>query len=448
MLGKKEKDKMSFTAEWADAQNLWEIRGYGKHDAVNYVRTFLGHDQVYVPMKEVLIFETIPDVYRANPFMKQAMDAIHYNHIEIIAYDDGKKGSLHKYQEILKNCGYSYIEKIALASEFGQRKCNFQFFKKMIATYNPKGNKYGMISNRMNFFAKINHLDFLLYKSPDVYPYRYYFGKKLKKTEQIFTNFINEQLFNGSIKESKGYHFGYAFEGILCYGFLRFIKNWKETNQIGNLYFTETSSTLCQAYANLYPDDDVEIIYIEQRTQRNMALTEYLQRNVQKYGMVVDFSIQDDLKEYLQNKVGKDVKVCNLKDFFGKKVSEKYYQDIHRAVEMARESSFYVEYYRQNLPVWKEEKEDLKSIRNRQEIQRGIFDFVWQFNTYIKGYVEDTAYGASFASFIGKVLHYAFDEVERSKPHLEPVQAIVQSKAAKDTYHIIKRFYQKMKRSA
>lgn len=94
---------MSFTAEWADAQNLWEIRGYGKHDAVNYVRTFLGHDQVYVPMKEVLIFETIPDVYRANPFMKQAMDAIHYNHIEIIAYDDGKKGSLHKYQEILKN---------------------------------------------------------------------------------------------------------------------------------------------------------------------------------------------------------------------------------------------------------------------------------------------------------------------------------------------------------
>ena len=70
---------MAFTAEWIPGQNLWETRNYGKYDGVNYVRVFLGHEQVYVQIEDVLVFETAPGYYRQNPFMKQAMDGIAYN---------------------------------------------------------------------------------------------------------------------------------------------------------------------------------------------------------------------------------------------------------------------------------------------------------------------------------------------------------------------------------
>ena len=101
---------MAFAMEWIKGQDLWETKAYGKYDAINYVRTFLGDEVVYVTAKDVLFFETFPGCYRCNPFIKKAMDSIHYNQIEIIAYDDGTLGDVEKYLQILRKCGYFYIK--------------------------------------------------------------------------------------------------------------------------------------------------------------------------------------------------------------------------------------------------------------------------------------------------------------------------------------------------
>ena len=107
---------MEFTAEWQPEAKLWETKNYGRYDEVDYIRTFLGRDQAYIPVKDVLIFETAKGHYRANPFMKQAADSLHYNQIEIIAFDRGELGGEDDYRNILSQCGYPYIEKIAIPS--------------------------------------------------------------------------------------------------------------------------------------------------------------------------------------------------------------------------------------------------------------------------------------------------------------------------------------------
>ena len=91
---------MAFTAEWQPGARLWETKNYGRYDEVDFVRTFLGRDQVYVPVKNVLVFETSEGFYRTNPFMKQTMDSLHYNGIEIIAFDMGSYGKEETYREI------------------------------------------------------------------------------------------------------------------------------------------------------------------------------------------------------------------------------------------------------------------------------------------------------------------------------------------------------------
>ena len=83
---------MEFTAEWLPEAQLWKTKNYGRYDEVDYIRTFLGRDQAYIPVKNVLIFETAKGHYRANPFMKQIVDSLHYNQIEIIAFDQGGLG--------------------------------------------------------------------------------------------------------------------------------------------------------------------------------------------------------------------------------------------------------------------------------------------------------------------------------------------------------------------
>ena len=80
-------------------------------------------------------------------------------------------------------------------------------------------------------------------------------------------NFVNESLFQGTVKESKGYYFGYAFEGIFLDAYCRFIKQWKEENNIHILYFPYNASALAQAYTVLYEEDRTEILYADENTK-------------------------------------------------------------------------------------------------------------------------------------------------------------------------------------
>lgn len=304
--------------EWIKGQDLWETKAYGKYDAVSYVRTFLGDDQVYVAAKDVLFFETFPGCYRCNPFIKQAMDSIYYNQIEIIAYDDGTLGDFDEYLHILRKCGYFYIKKIILAPQFGLKHTNYRFYSKMIGKENKHGKKYGMISKHVNLFAKKQKADHLLYVTPDQHPQRYFYGKHLKMEERMFQNFVNESLFQGSVKETKGYYFGYAFEGIFLDAYCRFVKYWKEENNIQILYFSYNAASLAQAYSTLYQEDRTEILYADENTKRNRNLIIYLNYNIWKNSAVVDLSIEENFTKYIRENVDTPVKTLNLCDFFKK----------------------------------------------------------------------------------------------------------------------------------
>lgn len=437
---------MAFTAEWVPEQDLWEERKYAKHDEINYVRVFLGHHQVYVQVKDVLVFETAPGVIRTNPFIKQAMDGIHYNQIEIIAFDDGSFGGETEYRKILDQCGYPYIKNITVAS--GRGKCGFQFFKKMISIYHSENKKYGMIANRMIPFAKVKHLDFLLYKSPDVYEGRYDFGKHKKPWQKFFENFVNEQLFCGKKRESRGYHFGFAFEGIWFWSFCRFVKETALRNGKKKLYFTTSSDMAYEAYTELYPGDSVQVLYADSLTERNRELDGYLNGTMEKDGLVVDFSDEEDWKKYLQNHGPSGTEVVNFKDFFFGETLKKYGEEILKAAAMAETGKFHVRKYESGIPVWKQETgNDVRNMRNSFEIQRGILDFVQQFQReWQRTLWEKRLCKTESAGFCADVLAYAFDENRRCRQHGNLKQGILNTAAAKKAFHVLKGIYRRIRK--
>lgn len=419
---------MAFAMEWIKGQDLWKTKAYGKYDTINYVRTFLGDDQVYVAAKDVLFFETFPGCYRCNPFIKQAMDSIYYNQIEIIAYDDGTLGDTEEYLHILRKCGYFYIKKVVLATQFGMKHMNYLFYSKMLREYNPKRKKYGMISSHVNFFAKKQKADHQFYVSPNEYPGRYFYGKHLKMEEKMFQNFVNESLFQGSVKESKGYHFGYAFEGIFLDAYCRFIKRWKEKNNVHILYFTYNASSLAQAYSALYQEDRTEILYADEKTKRDRKLIIYLNHDIWKNSAVIDFSIEENFTKYIRENVERRVKTLNLCDFFKKKDIKKCETQIQKAIDMIKDPGFTVSEYDQGLAVWNEDKFHMQEIRNFQEIQKGALEFVNKFHECSeKSVYRKNEYEIFDHSFIADVLEYAFDVKRRSKVHKTLEQKIVQS---------------------
>ena len=438
---------MEFTAEWQPEARLWETKNYGRYDEVDYIRTFLGRDQAYISVQDVLIFETAKGHYRANPFMKQAVDSLHYNGIEIIAFDQGSYGGEEDYKKILQKCGYSYIEKIALPAFFEKKKCGFRFFKEMTAFFSKGNKKYGIISNKIEPFAVAKHVDFLLYTSPSQYPRRYYLGKKSREEERFYENFINEQLLSGMVKESRGYHFGYAFEGILMYAFCRFLKATAEEKGSGQIYFTAPSSTVFQVYAILYPEEDIQTLYVWNRTKRDGELKEYLGNRLQKNAVIADFSLDSKWKNELAALCTKECSVVSLCDLFGKKNIKKYGKAVKRAVEMAKESNFFVMCYRNGLPVWEQEEMTIRELRNGQEIQRGIMEFVSQFEEYRKQEkLDDFVCRAKDTQFIGEVLKYAFNKEQRKRQHMEPIQALIQSRPAKCGVRLLKSIYRRIRK--
>lgn len=419
---------MAFAMEWIKGQDLWETKAYGKYDAVSYVRTFLGDEVVYVAAKDVLFFETFPGCYRCNPFVKQALDSIYYNQIEIIAYDDGTLGDEDEYLHILRKCGYFYIKKVLLATQFRMKHVNYLFYSKMIKECNLQGKKYGIISKHINFFAKKQKADHILYVTPSQYPRRYFYGKHLKAEERMFQNFVNESLFQGVVKESKGYYFGYAFEGILLDAYSRFIKQWKEENNIHTLYFPYNASSLAQAYSTLYKEDRTEILYADENTKRNRNLIIYLNYNIWKNSAVIDLSIEEGFTKYIRENVGKAVKTLNLCDFFKKKGLKKYEDQIQKAIDMIKDLGFIVSEYDQGLAVWNEDGFHIHDIRNFQEIQKGALEFVNKFHKCSeKSVYRKNQYEIFDHSFIADVMEYAFDEKKRLKMHKSLEQKIIHS---------------------
>lgn len=61
--------------------------------------------------------------------MKQAADSLHYNQIEIIAFDQGGYGREGDYKKILRQCGYPYIENCS-SGGFWKKKCGFGFLRR------------------------------------------------------------------------------------------------------------------------------------------------------------------------------------------------------------------------------------------------------------------------------------------------------------------------------
>lgn len=419
---------MAFAMEWIKGQDLWETKAYGKYDAINYVRTFLGDEVVYVTAKDVLFFETFPGCYRCNPFIKKAMDSIHYNQIEIIAYDDGTLGDVEKYLQILRKCGYFYIKKVVLATQFGMKHTNYLFYSKLIQKEHEQGKKYGMISQHVNLFAKKQKVNHMLYVTPDQYPGRYFYGKHLKAEEKMFQNFVNESLFQGTVKESKGYYFGYAFEGIFLDAYCRFIKQWKEENNIHILYFPYNASALAQTYTVLYEEDRTEILYADENTKRNKNMIFYLNYNIWKNSAVIDLSIEENFTKYIRENVDRTVKTLNLCDFFKKKELKKYEISIQKTIALIKDPGFTVSEYEQGLAVWNEDEFHMQEVRNFQEIQKGALEFVNKFHQCSeKSVYRKNQYEIFEHHFIADVMEYAFDEKKRLKMHKSLEQRIIHS---------------------
>ena len=82
--------------------------------------------------------------------------------------------------------------------------------------------------------------------------------------------------------------------------YCRFIKQWKEENNIHTLYFPYNASALAQAYSILYEEDRTEILYADENTKRNKNMIFYLNYNIWKNSAVIDLSIEENFTKYIR----------------------------------------------------------------------------------------------------------------------------------------------------
>jgi hypothetical protein len=383
-------------------------------------------------MMDVLVIERRPGEYVANPFLKEAMDGIYYQGIELIVYTETDRKEA---EDILHNCGYFYIRNVISVKDLGQKKCGWKFFQQMISEYHKDATPYGLIDDRMNLFAKRNHLDFLLYTPPVKYPGRICVGKNLKEEEKILDNFINQQLFCGYRKESRGYYFGYGFVGILLYEFIQYVQKEKEQRDI---YITCSSWILKEVCREMFPEEKIHVLYADPGTKRDMWLEYVLQGLPLKDAVIVDFSLEENFKEYLEkNTAGR---VINCLDFFQKEIVH-CGKEVDRIVEMVAPLGVQIQRYDGEKPVWNSTEQDFDRTLNALEVERGIMDFVRE---YGKGFGRENV--KITQEFLKDVLRYAFDEKKRGKKHMEPRQAFFSSRVVKAGFRLVQKAYGLVKR--
>lgn len=139
--------------------------------------------------------------------------------------------------------------------------------------------------------------------------------------------------------------------------------------------------------------------------------------------------------------------MLTLCDLFGQDNIRKYGKTVKKAVGMAKENNFSVSYYKKGLPVWEQEEVSIRKLRNGQEIQRGIMEFVMQFEEYRRQEnLPEFDCGAKDMQLIEKVLKYAFNEEERKRRHMEPFQALIQSRTAKWGVRLLKSMYRRIRK--
>ncbi|MBS7007253.1 hypothetical protein [Anaerostipes sp.] len=435
--------------EFLEQEKLLKIKNYGSYDEVSCVRIFLGHQIVFVSLKSVLVFYQPSGCFVPNPFMKQIMDCLHYNQIEIIAYDRGDLcAGRDEYLSILKKAGYPYITNIVLASEFSRKRCDYTFMKKMTRSYNPCGKRYGMISDQMNLYAKLKHLDFVLYQSPEVNPGRYYFSKKQKPPARAFQSFINEYMYNGTEKMTEAYHFGFVYVGFFIYCFVLFLNHYAKKHNLKTICFLKNAETACAWYRRCFPEQKAEILQADEETRENEEFTEFLKKKCQGPGILLaDFSEGGRLGRKIQRLSGEPMHIAAAESMFTESAVHRYGKDINLFLDILGFHLYTIEEYRGSFPVWKEQKADLSTHKVLREIAEGSMDFCTGFEQYIGADTElKKSYGKGRSDFMGEMIRYAFDEKLNQKLHKNMIQNITGSKAMKKGFRLMKRIYKKIRK--
>lgn len=434
--------------EFLEQESLLKLKNYGLFDEVSYVRIFLGHQIVFVPISGVLVFYRSSGNYAANPFMKQVMDSLHYNRIEIIAYDRGYLGNdKNSYISILQKAGFPYIRKVVLAPEFGFNRCNVMFMKKMTETYNPDGKKYGMISDHMSIFAKLKHLDFVLYQAPGVNPKRYYFSKKQKQPVKVFQDFINEHLYNGTEKKTQAYHFGFVYVGYFLFNFVIYLNQYAKKHNLKKIYFLKNGEMACAWYRQCFPNHKTEILQIDEETKENEELTELLVKKCRGPGILLaDLSKSGSLGTKVQKLSGEPMHIADASTMFSQTAIQKYGKEINLFLKIIGFHLYTVDEYQGGFPVWKEQQAELSIHKVLREMAEGAMDFCSSFERHLGTDTELSGlYGKRQSDFMGDMIHYAFDEKLNTKLHKSLLQNITGSRAAKKGFWLLKGLYKKMK---
>lgn len=74
-------------------------------------------------------------------------------------------------------------------------------------------------------------------------------------------------------------------------------------------------------------------------------------------------------------------------------------------------------------------------------------DFIRQFDQAVRQSIYNrNNFAKKSAGFLCEALEYAFDEEKRSKLHMQPMQAVLKSKAGKKAINFAKKVYRGMKK--
>lgn len=414
-------------------------RRKGKLIEIDYVRTFLGHEMIFVPIYQVLVFFMSSDISWGNPFMKSVMESIAYNGTKIIAYDNGPfQKSKEEYKTILERCGYHQIFDVVTAQELNCKTESMKFYKKMLETYNPQNKLCGMVGRHMNLYAKLKHMHFLVYSSPDIYPARNIYVKK-NQTESIIERFINFQLFDGLRTETLGYHFGYSFAGIFMYEWALYIH--KKANG-KPLYFMWNARHGYEVYKEIFPKDKARIVYVDADTKNDKHREKYLQNIVSKEA---GYFVNGDIRK--RAKFEPKYHVIELVNLFSKKVLETYGNEIEQMLDEMTGHSVCISKIKEGQPHWKilrlSEEDEIK----RHEVKQGYMDFIKEFHTFAKIHPRiQRELLENRGEFAAKAVAYGFDKKRQEKKHYNFIQLITETKKAKKCIGYARKIYRKGRR--
>ena len=166
-------------------------------------------------------------------------------------------------RSILNNCGYEKIEKIFVSNEYQKSKITKELYEVVKTAYPGKKILHIGDNNSSDFKAakKVKRVKTISYTNINVIGNAAR-GISRSPVASISSGLINAKLYNGLNRENDQYDYGYAYGGLLTYGYCQLIDNYVSKKDSKILFLARDSKIFNEVYKKHFNHTESEYVYV------------------------------------------------------------------------------------------------------------------------------------------------------------------------------------------